>query len=93
MSNESIKTDFNYAGGIVEAEISATSAYITFEKDGKTVIIDDSYGDVFRFDDPNYSLLHGAAKAAFEESEAKKFAIEAIGSWIVFASEQLEAIQ
>jgi len=93
MSNESIKTDFNYAGGIVEAEISATSAYITFEKDGETVIIDDSYGDVFRFDDPNFSLLHGAAKSAFEESKAKEYAIDAIGSWIVSISEQLEATQ
>jgi len=86
---DSITSTFNYAGGIIDAEISATNANITFEKDGETVVIEDSCGDVFRFDHHNWSLLKGAAYDTFAEKKAREFAIESFGAWVVCASQEL----
>jgi len=89
--SESITATFDYAGGEIEAEISAKYIEIVFHYGNTTMVIEDSQGDCYRFDHYNFTLLHGAALEAFQTKKAREYAIDAFGAHMAFVSEELAA--
>lgn len=87
-----ITTSFDYAGGTVNVELDRTTARVTFKRDGQTIEIENSSGEVADWHDlyqRQWLGLSGAALTAAEQKYARQHGENAIGEWIVFASERM----
>ncbi len=96
MGQINIESSFEYADGYLNVILSDRSAYVTFDSGDNTVVIEDSCGSVvdwYRLYQREWLALSGAALESSEQAFAKKYAIEALGEWVVFTADQIKEMQ
>lgn len=87
-----IETTFDYAGGVIEIELTDNFSMVQFKKNNQIVLIENSSGgiaDWSRLYSREWAGLSGAALRGKEQAFAKDYAIEAIGNYILFAADEL----
>jgi len=89
-----IKTEFDYAGGIISVEFHERRVFVCLTKDKQTVTLEDSEGDVADWHDlyqNKWAQLSAYALGLAEKTYAKEYGIEALGRWVVLTQEEIDS--